>query len=513
MALRTLLLLSCIVIAAVNGESTEMSYSGDYARPNRRPNSEHANPRLSHRPNRQPDRQPDQRPNWRPNRYPNQRPNWRPNQRPNPQGAYKKKKYPKPTNPPTSAPITNSDILFRPVSHVKSYTVINSCEDDINLLGQSGNTVKFNCGAQLGCHILLGHGETLMFDKVTNTDFVPIGDSLGSGERLQFAYDAECDEEVNKVWLELNQNPAICSIAGVDPPPGGHNAAGTMLSNSQGLAVCSDPTDYLEFGAEFNCLNPSQAVVNCNVRGARRVFVPGDPHVNFARQMGFTELNLKVSFNDEAGDPYCNGGVTRTGSPFSRAQTQMETGDCGDSGLFSDQQSAKVERICDKTATSPINACRPFCPNANFARSLAFSFPTNVNCNACTISNELINSTLSRYEATELNTYAKYLSDHACVWDGTRDVWLRQPYTVTTQEDYNFGSGMGMTRPGAREFNTNILPPPGVATAAGASMFECWDHAGTGSQGFGWPCDASKFTQMVVELCPKTVSCMDPENV
>jgi len=393
---------------------------------------------------------------------------------------------------------------IRPVAHIKSYIIANNCGDDIVLTGQSVDVEKYSCNAQVGCHLVIPNRTTVVFDRTQNTDFFPIGDSLGGGQRLQFAYDADCAEEVNKVWLELNQSPARCPIPGVDLP-NGQNEAGNSINDFSGMEQCSDPDAYLEFGDFYTCFDDSQvppSLINCNDPRATRHHAPGTPHVNFARQAGFTNLNLQVSFENDQGDPYCSGGVTRGNSPFSRAQTQMSTHWC-DENKPTSQESAQKEQVC----SGNVQVCRPFCPKNGFKRSLReWSKTIDTNCNACTLENEVVDQALNHYEPIELNYYAEYLSSSSCVWDVPAKRWLQQPPTVTTQMDYD------ANRVGARKFNKNVFPPQGEATSSGASMFECWDKAGTGAQGIGWgeSCDVSQFTRMVVTLCPEPVTCFDP---
>jgi len=412
-----------------------------------------------------------------------------------------------------------------PRAGISDYRIINKCPFDVYVTGKAatGAEVAHNCDSQIGCHMKLAAGQPLEYDSNSNTDFFPIGDSKGGGERLQFALDPDCADEAQLAWLELNQNPVRCPISGVEYKQDGKmniNDPGTHQDGSGAftLAPCSGDS-YLEFGAESTSTGTS----------------PATPHVSFARQMGFTKLNMQVSFETADGSPYCEPGFERNASPFSRAQMQMQMEDCNDETMKSH---AKSDKICK----GKVDVCRPYCPEAGgqkFIRPLdtwdaTWDHPGHY-CDACVVKSHPVNDdgvpggcssrdpqgrcrdTMNKWVIDEHNWYAKYLSYNTCVQDEKVDTWWRQAYTVTTSANYwGHKSCVGpcvSDVQGAREYHTTGFEGKQLY-GSGAAMFECWDKAGNGPQGIGWSdsgkCDPADFKSMHVTLCPKRQTCKAP---
>ncbi len=235
--------------------------------------------------------------------------------------------------------------------------------------------------------------------------------------------------------------------------------------------------------------------------GGGYVFKEGVPHPNFVEQMGFIDLNLEVSFDDARGDPFC----TAPGA-YSRARTGHQTSACD--GLGAIDGSARLE----KQAAGAV--CRPYCPDegeARFTRPLTSNAPPPgskvrpnsagdwPDCAACTIKNRTVDGHL---EPVQLNAYARYLAQTACVWDPADRTWKRSPYSVGTQAQF-LATG---ARP--REWN----PALNNYDSRGAGIFECWDRFGCGSEGLLIGCDAeaSKLDHISVTVCPPLSKCAEP---
>jgi hypothetical protein len=223
------------------------------------------------------------------------------------------------------------------------------------------------------------------------------------------------------------------------------------------------------------------------------------PAINFATQVGMTNLGIEVALLDRDGNEIVDRPTTQGDTaPFARARIQPDVDECS--------KACAAQQACRKEKSAHfLDVCRPYCPNGQFAQPMSAA----ATYEGCVLQNRPVpygaGATLPTYYAvdeTMFNAYAKYGSDSACAF--RQGEWVSAPRTTTTRKNYLDGASQ-------REFDPNIhtrgLP------ANWSPNFECWDNMGTGPDGF--PLVASdeewaNFSQLEVTFCPARVLCKRP---